>query len=92
MPGCCGLSRADCPSSAKCRTCPFTGEVLAAVPAVRPDVTVIHAQKADRKGNVLYVGFYAYQDLYLTAALYGLFTAIAIAGWRDWQRDPALRT
>ena len=34
-------------------TCPFTGEVLAAVPSVRPDVTVIHAQKADRKGNVL---------------------------------------
>ena len=37
-------------------TCPFTGEVLAAVPAVRPDVTVIHAQKADRKGNVLIWG------------------------------------
>lgn len=37
-------------------TCPFTGEVLAAVPAVRPDVTVIHAQKADRKGNVLLWG------------------------------------
>ena len=33
--------------------CPFTGETLAAVPSVRPDVTVIHAQKADRKGNVL---------------------------------------
>src|SRR5215469_16758636 len=27
--------------------CPFTGEKLAAVPAIRPDVTVIHAQKAD---------------------------------------------
>ncbi len=37
-------------------TCPFTGEVLAATPAVRPDVTVIHAQKADWKGNVLAVG------------------------------------
>ena len=33
-------------------TCPFTGEVLAATPSVRPDVTVIHAQKADWKGNV----------------------------------------
>jgi glutaconate CoA-transferase subunit A len=32
--------------------CPFTGEELAAVPAIRPDVAVIHAQKADRKGNV----------------------------------------
>src|SRR5580765_144146 len=26
-------------------TCPFTGEVLAAVPALRPDVTIIHAQQ-----------------------------------------------
>ena len=30
-------------------TCPFTGEELAAVPAIRPDVSVIHAQKADRR-------------------------------------------
>jgi glutaconate CoA-transferase subunit A len=33
-------------------SCPFTGEKLAAVPALRPDVTVIHAQQADRTGNV----------------------------------------
>src|SRR6476469_933913 len=33
--------------------CPFTGETLAAVPAHRPDVAVVHAQKADRQGNVL---------------------------------------
>lgn len=32
--------------------CPFTGEDLAAVPALNPDVTVIHAQQADRKGNI----------------------------------------
>ena len=32
-------------------TCPFTGEKLAATPAINPDVTVIHAQKADRKGG-----------------------------------------
>ena len=32
--------------------CPFTGEVLNAVPALRPDVGVIHAQQADRSGNV----------------------------------------
>lgn len=32
--------------------CPFTGEVLAAVPAVNPDVTILHAQRADRAGNV----------------------------------------
>lgn len=33
-------------------TCPFTDEVLTAVPALNPDVTVIHAQRADRSGNV----------------------------------------
>jgi glutaconate CoA-transferase subunit A len=33
-------------------TCPFTGEQLIAVPALNPDVTVIHAQQADRRGNV----------------------------------------
>jgi glutaconate CoA-transferase subunit A len=32
--------------------CPFTGEELAAVPALNADVAVIHAQQADREGNV----------------------------------------
>ena len=32
--------------------CPFTGEELMAVPALRPDVSVIHAQQADARGNV----------------------------------------
>jgi glutaconate CoA-transferase, subunit A len=33
-------------------TCPFTGETLTAVPALRPDVAIVHAQEADREGNV----------------------------------------
>jgi glutaconate CoA-transferase, subunit A len=33
-------------------TCPFTGETLVAVPALRPDVAIVHAQEADRRGNV----------------------------------------
>jgi glutaconate CoA-transferase subunit A len=32
--------------------CPFTGEELTAVPALRPDVGIVHAQRADRAGNV----------------------------------------
>jgi glutaconate CoA-transferase subunit A len=32
-------------------SCPFTGETLAAVPALSPDVTIIHAQRADGQGN-----------------------------------------
>jgi len=37
-------------------TCPFTGESLAAVPSHRPDVAVIHAQRADKAGNVMIEG------------------------------------
>lgn len=36
--------------------CPFTGETLACVPAIRPDVSFIHAQKASRAGDVLIEG------------------------------------
>jgi glutaconate CoA-transferase subunit A len=36
--------------------CPYTGEALATVPALNPDVTILHAQKADRRGNILLVG------------------------------------
>src|SRR5215471_12005013 len=37
-------------------TCPFTGETLTAVSALRPDVAVIHAQRADRHGNIQFWG------------------------------------
>jgi glutaconate CoA-transferase, subunit A len=36
--------------------CPFSGEPLLAVPALNPDVTILHAQQADREGNVLVRG------------------------------------
>ena len=36
--------------------CPFTGKALTALPAITPDVTVLHAQEADREGNVLLRG------------------------------------
>jgi len=32
-------------------TCPYTGEQLATVPALNPDVTIVHAQRADANGN-----------------------------------------
>jgi glutaconate CoA-transferase subunit A len=33
-------------------TCPFTGEILVAVPALRPDVALLHAPAGDRYGNL----------------------------------------
>ena len=32
--------------------CPYSGEDIATVPAINPDVTILHAQRADRRGNV----------------------------------------
>ena len=49
-------------------TCPFTGEELAAVPSIRLDTAVIHAQKADRKGNVLMWGIVGVQKEAVLAA------------------------
>jgi glutaconate CoA-transferase, subunit A len=49
-------------------TCPFTGETLASVPAHRPDVTIVHAQKADRAGNVLVEGIIGVQKEAVLAA------------------------
>jgi glutaconate CoA-transferase subunit A len=49
-------------------TCPFTGEALAAVPSVRPDVTFIHAQKASRRGDVLVEGIIGIQKEAVLAA------------------------
>jgi glutaconate CoA-transferase, subunit A len=54
--------------------CPFTGERLAAVPAIRPDVTVIHAQKADRQGNVLIWGVVGVQKEAVMAARRSIVT------------------
>lgn len=48
--------------------CPFTGEVFAAVPALRPDVAFIHAQKGDRKGNILLEGIIGIQKEAVLAA------------------------
>ncbi|MEA2992754.1 MAG: glutaconate CoA-transferase, subunit [Alphaproteobacteria bacterium] len=54
--------------------CPFTGEKLASVPAHRPDVAVIHAQKADRAGNVLIEGIIGVQKEAVLAAKRAIVT------------------
>ncbi len=47
-----GTSLAEHTDTIETVVCPFTGERLTAVPALRPDVGIIHAQQADRAGNV----------------------------------------
>jgi glutaconate CoA-transferase subunit A len=54
--------------------CPFTDEELAASPSIRPDLAIIHAQKADRKGNVLLWGIVGVQKEVVLAARRAIVT------------------
>ena len=91
-----GYGRADLPSRTRQATvtCPFTGEELAAVPAHRPDVGIIHAQRADRSGNVQFWGILGVQKETVLASARSIVTveeivdeleplpgAIVIPGW-----------
>jgi glutaconate CoA-transferase subunit A len=63
--------------------CPFTGERLAAVRAIRPDVAVIHAQRADRGGNVLLWGVVGVQKEAVLAANRAIVTVEEIVDRLD---------
>jgi glutaconate CoA-transferase, subunit A len=75
-------------------TCPFTGEAVAAVPAIRPDVGIIHAQRADAAGNVQLWGISGVQKEVVLASTRSLVTveevvpeleprpgAVVLPGW-----------
>jgi glutaconate CoA-transferase subunit A len=55
-------------------TCPFTGERLVAVPALNPDVAIVHAQEADGAGNVQLWGIPGVQKEAVLAARRSLVT------------------
>jgi len=92
-----GYQGVDLPNfnlSIKKITCPFTGEELAAIPAIRPDVSIVHAQKADREGNVLFRGIVGVQKEIILAAKFSVVTveeivenldadinAVIVPGW-----------
>ena len=74
--------------------CPFTGERLTAVSALRPDVAIVHAQEADREGNVQLWGITGVQKEAVLASDRSLVTveevvdeldprpgAIVLPGW-----------
>jgi len=84
--------------------CPFTGEELSAVPAIRPDVGIVHAQQADRRGNVQLWGIPGVQKEVVLASTRSLVTveeivdtlepragAIVIPGWAITAVAPAPR-
>jgi glutaconate CoA-transferase subunit A len=55
-------------------TCPFTGEELAAVAAIRPDVGIVHAQQADHRGNVQLWGILGVQKETVLASTRSIVT------------------
>jgi glutaconate CoA-transferase, subunit A len=63
--------------------CPFTGETLTAVSALRPDVAVIHAQRADRQGNVQYWGISGVQKEVVLASARSVVTVEEIVDSLD---------
>jgi len=70
-------------------TCPFTGETLTAVPALRPDVGIVHAQRADKKGNVLIEGIVGVQKEVVLAAKRAIVTVEEIV---DDLKAPSLNS
>jgi glutaconate CoA-transferase subunit A len=54
--------------------CPYTGEELTIIPALRPDVAIIHAQRADREGNVWLTGILGVQKEAVLAARHSVVT------------------
>ena len=69
-----GTSLPDVNPTIRTVVCPFTGEELAAVPSLRPDVGVIHAQRADPKGNVLLEGVIGAQKEVVLASKVAIVT------------------
>jgi glutaconate CoA-transferase subunit A len=69
--------------------CPFTGEELTAVPALRPDLAIIHAQRADRAGNVLIEGITGVQKEAVLAAKQAVVTVEEVV---DDLRAPSLNS
>jgi glutaconate CoA-transferase subunit A len=74
MRGYTGTDLPDHTAAIKPITCPFTGEVLTAVPALNLDVAVVHAQRADRRGNVQMWGLTGVQKEAVLAAARSLVT------------------
>ncbi|MCD6567000.1 MAG: CoA transferase subunit A [Bacteroidales bacterium] len=55
-------------------SCPYTGETLTVVPAIKPDLAIIHAQRADKHGNIWMKGIIGIQKEALLAARQSIVT------------------
>ena len=67
----------------KFMNCPFTGEKLTVVPAINPDISIVHAQKADKKGNIWLNGITGIQKEAILAATKSIVTVEEIVDHVD---------
>ena len=70
--------------------CPYTGDKLALIPALNPDVTVIHAQRADQFGNVQIDGMTAMDVDMAKAAKKVIVTVEKVVPNEEIRRTPEL--
>ena len=82
-----GLAELGATSTIRPISCPFTGETLTAVAAIHPDVAVIHAQRADRAGNVQLWGISGVQKEAVLASKRSIVTVEEIVGELDPRPD-----
>jgi glutaconate CoA-transferase subunit A len=78
-----GTDLPECTRSVSEIVCPFTGERLAAVAAMNPDVAIIHAQRADRNGTVQLWGIAGIQKEAILAAKRSVVTVEEIVDELD---------
>jgi len=74
-------------NNCKVITCPYTGLKLAAVPALFPDVAFIHAQRADKYGNVIIDGPVAADPDIARAAKHVVVTVEEIVDTSEIRRE-----
>jgi len=73
-------------------TCPFTKEKLVAVPAINPDVGIIHCQEADEYGNVRIYGT-LFEDIFIAkASKYTVVTVEKIISNDEIRKEPEKTT
>jgi glutaconate CoA-transferase, subunit A len=82
-----GTAPGAAPANIRPITCPFTGETLTAVAALNPDVAVIHAQRADTRGNVQLWGITGVQKEAVLAAERSVVTVEEIVDHLDPRPD-----
>jgi glutaconate CoA-transferase, subunit A len=85
-----GTDLPDHTASASWVDCPFTGERLAAVRAINPDVAVIHAQQADGRGNVQLWGISGVQKEAVLAARRSIVTVEEVVAELEQQRGSVI--